>query len=76
MDNTPAEIRLVQIDKPARTELKSVDKRLDKREKAIGDLNVGSDSGEVVYERRLAESKAQRTALVETIDRLNSGKVP
>jgi len=72
MDNTSAEICLAQINKPVRTELKSVAKR----EKAIGDLNVGSDSGEAVYERRLAELKAQRTALVETIDRLNSGKVP
>jgi predicted nucleic acid-binding Zn-ribbon protein len=76
LDTTPAAIRLAQTDKAARAEIKDIDKRLAKREKTIGDLNVGSNSDEAAYKRRLAELKAQRTALVESINHLNSGKVP
>jgi hypothetical protein len=63
--------RLAQIDKAARTELKDVDKRLAQREKAVGNLNFGSNSDEAVYKKRLTELKAQRTTLVNTINSLN-----
>lgn len=63
--------RLAQIDKAARTELKSVDKRLAQREQAIDRLNFGSKSDEAAYNQRLVELKAQRTTLVNTINSLS-----
>lgn len=71
-NKTSEQVYLVQIDKAARTELKDVDKRLTRREKAVNNLNWGSKSDEAVYKERLTELKAQRAALVESIDRLNS----
>ena len=71
-DKASEQVHLVQIDKAARAELKDVDKRLTRREKAVDNLNWGSKSDEAAYKERLSELKAQRAALVESIDRLNS----
>ncbi len=65
--------RLAQIDKAARTELKEVDKRLAQREKAVDNLNWGNKSDEAVYKQRLNDLKAQRTALVNTINSISQG---
>lgn len=64
--------RLALIDKAARTELKEVDKRLTQREKALDNLNFGNKSDEAVYKQRLNELKAQRTALVNTINSISA----
>ena len=64
--------RLAQIDKAARTELKDVDKRLALREKAVDNLNWGNKSDEAVYRQRAIQSKAQRAALVESTNQLNT----
>ena len=64
--------RLAQIDKAARTELKDVDKRLALREKAVDNLNWGNKSDEAVYRQRAIQLKAQRAALVESINQLNT----
>ena len=65
-------VRLAQIDKAARTELKDVDKRLALREKAVDNLNWGNKSDEAVYRQRAIQLKAQRAALVESINQLNT----
>ena len=71
-EKTSDPIRLAPIDKAARTELKAVDKRLALREKAVDNLNWGNKSDEAVYRQRAIQLKAQRTALVESINQLNT----